>query len=82
MHGKSPRIHASHRSAFHFTTPSLLPIGQAPQIVISPIPSDVPPAGLGELIAAVAPAITNAIYAATGTRIRQLPLQASGIIIV
>jgi CO/xanthine dehydrogenase Mo-binding subunit len=40
---------------------------------------DIPPAGAGETpLIAVAPAIANAIYAATGRRLRALPLIADG----
>ena len=59
---------------------SLLRIGSAPEIECHFIQSDHPPMGLGEPpIAPATPAITNAIHAATGTRIRELPFRRSGI---
>ena len=58
----------------------LLRINQAPDIECHFIQNDVSPTGLGEPpIAAATPAITNAIFAATGTRVRTLPLGQSGI---
>lgn len=58
----------------------LLRIGQAPEIECHFIQSDNSPTGLGEPpIAAATPAITNAIYAATGKRIRELPFSRAGI---
>ncbi len=58
----------------------LLRIDQAPEIECHFIQSDNSPTGLGEPpIAAATPAITNAIFAATGTRIRELPFRRSGI---
>ncbi len=57
----------------------LLRMNQAPQVEITYLQGAERPAGLGEIIAAVTPAITNAIHAATGIRVRQLPLRASGI---
>ncbi|MBT8102733.1 MAG: molybdopterin-dependent oxidoreductase [Gammaproteobacteria bacterium] len=64
----------------NFTDYSLLRIDQAPEIECHFIQSDNSPTGLGEPpIAAATPAITNAIFAATGTRIRELPFSRSGI---
>lgn len=69
---------AARQSNFHDY--ELLRIGQAPEIECHFIQSDNSPSGLGEPpIAAATPAITNAIFAATGTRIRTLPFGKSGI---
>ena len=64
----------------NFNDYALLRIGQAPEIECHFIQSDNSPTGLGEPpIAPATPAITNAIFAATGTRIRKLPFSRSGI---
>ncbi|MBK1878914.1 xanthine dehydrogenase family protein molybdopterin-binding subunit [Pelagicoccus mobilis] len=66
----------------NFDDYQLLRIGQAPDIETVYLQSDNRPAGLGEPpIAAATPAITNAIYAATGIRIRELPLSKAGVTI-
>ena len=66
----------------NFNDYELLRIGQAPDVECHFIQSDNPPTGLGEPpIAPATPAITNAIFAASGTRIRELPLSRSGIFI-
>ena len=64
----------------NFIDYGLLRINQAPEIECHFIQSDNSPTGLGEPpFAAATPAITNAIFAATGTRIRELPFSRSGI---
>lgn len=53
---------------------SLPRIGELPDIVIEQVPSSEPPGGISGLSSAVlAPAVANAIYAATGKRMRALP---------
>ena len=53
----------------------LMPLKDAPEIQTSILPSTLAPGGAGELsVPPTAPAVTNAIYVATGQRIRTLPV--------
>ena len=55
----------------------VLRMSDMPEIHTSLIVSQAPPTGMGELgVAAVAPAIGNALFALTGKRVRQLPMSA------
>ncbi|WP_432769120.1 MAG: xanthine dehydrogenase family protein molybdopterin-binding subunit [Sphingopyxis sp.] len=50
-------------------------LAQCPRILVEFVDSDRDPGGLGEIgVPAVAPAIANAMFAATGRRIRRIPL--------
>jgi isoquinoline 1-oxidoreductase beta subunit len=64
----------------NFSDYPLLRIDQAPEVEVHFIQSDNSPSGLGEPpFAPATPAIANAIFAATGTRIRELPFRRAGI---
>ncbi len=60
----------------NFQDLKLVRIGEAPRkIHVDIIPSDLPSGGIGEPgVPPVAPAITNAVFALTGTRVRELPI--------
>ncbi len=54
----------------------LLRMHEAPKIEVHLVDSDAPPEGLGEMsLPPVAAALCNALYAATGKRIRNLPIK-------
>ncbi|MBA3563828.1 MAG: xanthine dehydrogenase family protein molybdopterin-binding subunit [Gammaproteobacteria bacterium] len=60
----------------NFAAYPLMRIDQAPaDIEVHIAPSDLPPSGVGEPpVPPLATALTNAIFAATGQRIRRLPI--------
>ena len=54
----------------------LLRMGETPPIEVHIMPSSEPPGGVGEPgVPPIAPAVVNALYAATGKRIRDLPVR-------
>jgi isoquinoline 1-oxidoreductase beta subunit len=55
----------------------MLRIDEMPQVEVHIVPSQAAPGGMGEASTpAIAPAVANAIFAATGKRIRKLPIRA------
>ena len=62
----------------NFDTYQLLRINEAPVIEVHIVESSDPPGGMGEPgTSAIVPAVTNAIFAATGKRVRKLPIDAA-----
>ncbi len=54
----------------------LLRLADAPDIDVHIVPSTAPPSGVGEPgVPPIAPAVANAVFAATGQRLRTLPLK-------
>jgi isoquinoline 1-oxidoreductase beta subunit len=64
----------------NFDTYRMLRMDEAPAIEVHIVQSSEPPGGIGEPgTSAIVPAITNAIFAATGKRLRALPVDADAL---
>jgi CO/xanthine dehydrogenase Mo-binding subunit len=59
----------------NFNNYPMLQLGQMPEVDVVLVRSDAAPGGVGEAaLPAIAPAVCNAMFAATGKRIRRLPI--------
>ena len=59
----------------NFDTYQILRIDEAPKVEVHIVPSGAAPGGIGEPgTATIAPAVVNAVFAATGKRLRKLPI--------
>jgi isoquinoline 1-oxidoreductase beta subunit len=64
----------------NFDTYQMLRMNEAPTIEVYIIESSEPPGGMGEAgTSAIVPAVTNAIFAATGKRLRKLPVDTAAL---
>ena len=62
----------------NFDTYQMLRINEAPAIEVYIVESSEPPGGMGECgTSAIVPAVANAIFAATGKRLRKMPVDAA-----
>jgi len=62
----------------NFDTYQMLRMNEAPVIEVHIVQSGEPPGGMGEPgTSAIVPAVTNAIFAATGKRLRKLPIDSA-----
>ena len=58
----------------------MLRINEAPAIEVHIVPSVEPPGGMGEPgTSAIVPAVANAIFAATGKRLRKMPVDVNAL---
>jgi isoquinoline 1-oxidoreductase beta subunit len=64
----------------NFDTYQVLRMNEAPAIEVYIVQSSEPPGGMGEPgTSAIVPAVTNAIFAATGKRLRKLPIDSTAL---
>jgi len=78
--GRAPRWRAGVPASIQYADLELPTLADCPEIRVEFIASEAPPADPGEIGAVVAPpAIANALFSATGLRLRRLPLLSDGI---
>jgi len=78
--GNALRMRGGLPTGFDYADFGLPRLSDCPEIEVDFIPSEAEPADPGELGAVVTPpAIANALYSATGLRLRRLPLLSSGL---
>ena len=64
----------------NFNQYDMLRIDETPQVEVYIVPSTENPGGIGEAgVPAIAPAVANAVFAATGKRVRRLPIRAEDL---
>ena len=64
----------------NFDTYQMLRMNEAPAIEVHIVQSSEPPGGMGEPgTSTIVPAVTNAIFAATGKRLRKLPIDTTAL---
>jgi isoquinoline 1-oxidoreductase subunit beta len=64
----------------NFDTYQILRMNEAPTVEVHIVQSSEPPGGMGEAgTSAIVPAVTNAIFAATGKRLRKLPVDTTAL---
>ena len=64
-----------------YTDYPVLRLSETPEIEVHAVDADRPPSGLGEQpVPCIAPAVANAIFAATGKRVRKLPIRAADLV--
>jgi isoquinoline 1-oxidoreductase subunit beta len=64
----------------NFDTYQVLRMNEAPVIEVHIVESSEPPGGMGEAgTSAIVPAVTNAVFAATGKRLRKLPIDTAAL---
>jgi isoquinoline 1-oxidoreductase beta subunit len=65
----------------NFNDYRVLRMNEMPKVEVHIVPSSEPPTGVGEPgVAPIGPALANAIFAATGKRVHELPFSRSGLV--
>ncbi|MFM8766824.1 MAG: hypothetical protein ACKOD9_03315 [Rubrivivax sp.] len=75
-----PGIQDGRPQQANFNTYRLLRMGEMPKVEVHMMPSTEDPGGIGEpATPPLAPAVVNALFAATGKRLRSLPISAEAL---